>query len=244
MRKIQSRKAMAMIELIFAIVIMGIVMLSAPLLISTATKSAYVTISQESVTAVSSEIGMILTHHWDQGDTDPDLSSPILVTAGDTDLNEILYPDGNGTGVRGGTDVNSKRNFLLSTGGRITTTPVANLGSDAGDKNDIDDFDSLSSSLYDVEATTTHEGDVLDTNISLATSVQYISDTPTAGSYAGAGSSLTLPFSTAESATTTNIKMVEVILTTTSAEVELQKTITLKAFACNIGTYALEEETY
>ncbi len=43
------RPAIAMIELIFAIVIIGIVLMSVPQLISTAAKSGYVTIQQEAI---------------------------------------------------------------------------------------------------------------------------------------------------------------------------------------------------
>jgi len=43
------RKAIAMIELIFAIVVMGIVMLSAPMLVNKATQSSYVALQQESI---------------------------------------------------------------------------------------------------------------------------------------------------------------------------------------------------
>ena len=245
MIQIHNRKAIAMIELIFAIVIMGIVLMSAPMLISTAYKSGYVALQQESIAAASSDIGMILTHHWDEEDTDENLSAPILQTTGDTDLNEDTYIDGNGTGVRAGTSIYSKRNFLTSLGGRLDATAVTSLGSDGGDRDDIDDFDTLSSNLYDEESTSTSEGDIIDKNVELNTTVAYINDTPTAGTYAGAGNSITLPFSTtAVTTNTTNIKMVNVTLTTTQTEVEMAKKIVLKAFSCNIGTYELEEETY
>lgn len=246
MKQMHNRKAIAMIELIFAIVIMGIVLMSAPMLISTAYKSGYVALQQESIAAASSEIGMILTHHWDERDTDENLSAPILITGGDDDLNEsISLVDGNLTGVRGGTSIFSKRNFLTSVGGRLDATAVSSLGDDGGDKDDIDDFDTLSSNLYDEESTTTSEGDIIDKNVELNTTVSYINDTPTAGTYAGTGNSITLPFSTtAVTTNTTNIKMVNVTLTTTRTEVEMAKKIVLKAFSCNIGTYELEEEMY
>lgn len=247
MKQMHNRKAIAMIELIFAIVIMGIVLMSAPMLISTAYKSGYVALQQESIAAASSEIGMILTHHWDERDTDENLSAPILITGGDDDLNEsISLVDGNLTGVRGGTSIFSKRNFLTSVGGRLTaTSPGTSNFTAEGDFDDIDDFTTLSSGLHDEESTTTSEGDIIDKNIELNTTVAYINDTPTAGTYAGDGNSITLPFSTtAVTTNTTNIKMVEVILTTTNTEIELQKKIILKAFSCNIGTYELEEETY
>ena len=93
------RKGIAMIELIFAIVIMGIVLLSAPTLISTATQSGLVAVQQEAIAASSSEIGMILTRDWDEAGTDETTESPILiVNNGDAELEMVLAPDGNSSG--------------------------------------------------------------------------------------------------------------------------------------------------
>lgn len=249
MRKIQMRAGIAMIELIFAIVIMGIVLMSAPMLITVATKSAYVALQQESIAAASSEIGMILTHHWDEKDTDENLSAPILQTAGDPDLNELLYADGNGTGIRAGTPVSSKRSFLTSLGGRLDTTALGSFGSDAGDRDDIDDFSGNASTLkiYNSEDTQASIGDYIDTDISIQTTVSYIDDTLTSGTYAGTSSTITLnnPFNRGAGAgATSNIKLVNIRLTTGNTASELTKTIILNAFSCNIGTYELEERSF
>lgn len=239
------RLGIAMIELIFAIVILGIVMMSAPTLISTAAKSGYVALQQEAIATAASELGMILTHHWDEGDTNASKSSPVLVTLGNTDLNQV-FSAGISTGRRAGTPVSSHRKFFSSIGGNtITTTSSVNLGPDAGDRDDIDDYDNISSALTDYESTTAKTGDTVDTDINLLKTVTYISDAPTgAGTYSGTGGdTLTLnqPFSTAPANDTSNIKYVTITLTTTATETELDKTITLNAFSCNIGTYQLNE---
>jgi len=79
-----KRPAIAMIELIFAIVIMGIVMMSAPMIISTAAKSGYVTIQQEAINEAASQINMIMGYHWDESSSDETFLDPILsVTHGD-----------------------------------------------------------------------------------------------------------------------------------------------------------------
>ena len=242
------RKAIAMIELIFAIVIMGIVMMSAPMLISTSTKSGYVALQQESIAAVSTEIGMILTHHWDDANTDENRSAPILLTNGDSGLNESTYADGNANGVRAGTDKYSKRNFITSTGERLSASTV--LGTDAAtDPNgndDIDDFIGTDvGALNNVETKSTEEGDYIDRNITFTTNVTYMNDSPTVGTtYVGSGNSLTLDFNTTAAPSTTNIKRVSVILKTTLTDEEMAKEIILQAFSCNIGTFELEEEVY
>ncbi len=245
MMPMHNRAAIAMIELIFAIVIIGIVLMSAPMLISTAIKSGYVAIQQESIAAAASEIGMILTHHWDEGNTDENSTAPILRTKGNNDLNETTDAGGHPAGVRAGTSKYSKRSFLTSLGGRLDATAPASLGDDGGGRDDIDDFDTQSS-LYDEESTTTSEGDYIDKEINLNTTVTYINDTPSGGGYHNpASNSITLNFNTTPiTAGTTNIKQVEVKLTTTKTETEMEKEIILKAFSCNIGTYELEKRTY
>ena len=245
MKKTQMRAAIAMIELIFAIVIMGIVLMSAPMLINTAAKSTYVALQQESIAAASSEIGLILTHHWDEGNTDLNKSAPILVALGNSGLNE----NGN-TGRRAGTLESSRRSFFTSLGGgTLNASAKANFTAE-GDLDDIDDFDGGDTVLkpYNAETTTARIGDYVDTNITIRTTVSYISDDPTntGATYLGSGSSLTLndPFNTAAAAATSNIKLVNIRLTTNNTVAELNKTIILNAFSCNIGTYHLNRRSF
>lgn len=238
--KKQMRAAIAMIELIFAIVILGIVMLSAPSLISTATKSGYVALQQEAISAASAEIGMILTHYWDEGDTNATHSAPIVTTLGDSELNEINV-SGLLSGRMAGTPSSSFRTFTDTSGGslRIAATASTNLGPDASDLDDVDDFSSATPrGLTDYESTSTETGDIVDQSIDIKTTVEYISDT---ASYNSSTGTLTLnqPFLTASAADTSNIKMVTVNLTTSSTNDVLDKDITLRAFTCNIGTYDL-----
>ena len=235
------RPAIAMIELIFSLVIMAIVLLSAPNLISSATKSGYVTFQQEAIATTSAEIGMILTHYWDEGDTNETVTAPILITLGDNALNEATI-SALRTGRMAGTPSSSSRTFTLSAGApttRINTTTSANLGADSGDDDDIDDFSSNTArGLTDYEATSTATSDTVDQSISLLTTVTYVSDATT---YNASTVSLNQPFLTASANDTSNIKFVQVRLSTTNTASELAKNITLKAFTCNIGTFELNE---
>ena len=192
-------------------------------------------------------MGMILTHHWDEGDTNETRSAPILGTAGngDPDLDEVLLT-GLPTGRRAGTPGSSQRTFSDSLGGRIAASTA--LGSESGDIDDIDDFISSSRlALTDYESTDTGEGDTVDVDITIATSVTYISDVPTSGDYSGASGntllSLNDPFNVAAANPTSNIKHVQINLSTAHPNAELDKRIVLNAFSCNIGTYKLSERT-
>ena len=236
------RQAIAMIELIFAIVIMGIVLMSAPMLISTASKSGYVAIQQEAINEASSQVNMILGHYWDESDTNQSEYSTILqTTAGDTNLREnnsttML------TGRRFGTPNESYRSFLTSGGLR---PDASTIGDDADDivEDDMDDFDGttglkqiqVSPDVHNVETTT----------IDIARNVLYMSDTPGSGNYIDPGDNKLVfdaNFSSTPAGTdTTNIKRIKVTLTSSSGVDELEKTIILHAFSCNIGSYKLEE---
>ncbi|HEO98358.1 MAG: type II secretion system protein [Campylobacterales bacterium] len=245
--KNRMRRAIAMIELIFAIVILGIVMMSAPMLISTATQSSYVALQQEAIASASAEIGMILTYHWDEGNTDPTRTVSVLVSPnGDGDLNQEM----NGTiptGRRAGTPDSSSRRFFHSLGGgAINTTAPANLGPDGGDRDDIDDFITVATTaLIDLNSTSTVIGDVVDKNITIEVKVNYLDDTPGGSSYAGTSNTLTYntPFDN-NITIDSNIKQVQVRLTTTHTEEELQKDIVLNAFSCNIGAYQLRQAVF
>jgi len=246
MGKIKLRAGIAMIELIFAIVIMGIVLMSSPMLISQASTSGLVMVQQEAIAAASSDIGMILTRHWDEQDTNESLESPVLGTAGSNALNEALDGDGNRTGRRAGTPVLSYRSFLTSLGDRLNTTPAGTVSFTAeGDRDDIDDFDGQTTTLSPPDAseiTTTEVGDYTDTTLQLSTTISYISDAPSSGGYNSESMSLNNPFNSA-AAGTSNIKMATITVTSGSHDAELKTNITLNAFSCNIGTYKLEERT-
>jgi len=245
MKKLYRRRpAIAMIELIFAIVVIGITLISAPMLMQQATTSGYVTIQQEGVSMAASRVNMIMGFHWDEGTTDPTILDPILITSGDASLDEVLDIEGNGTGIRIGLPIESYRNFLNPDGNRIASTPSANLGSDAGDEDDMDDFAGTTILEEIIEVSDDTEADNIErTTISILTTVAYISDAPTTGTYNSSTLSFDPDFTHALT-TPSNIKRISAVLTSTSDASELNKTITMHAFSCNIGGYQLEEKDF
>ena len=225
------RPAIAMLELIFAIVIMGIVMMSAPMLISTATKSSYVAIQQEGVNEAASRVNMIMGHSWDENDTNSSYIPPILHTA--SDLASGLGKFGT-TGRRIGIPLQSQRTYFVSDS-NSTELNASALGVDGAD--DIDDFTGTIN-LTTVDAATIDYVEKITININ--TAVAYTTDN-VIGGYSQ--STITyVPFT--PSATSTNIKSITVTLTSTSVADELKKTIVLRAFSCNIGGYEFEERVF
>ncbi len=228
-----------MIELIFTIVIMGIVMMSAPMLMSTASKSGYVAIQQEAINEAASQVNIIMGYHWDKSDTNESFLPPILrVASGDSNLDA----DAN-TGRRSGTPKESFRSFIRSDGQKDLNASA--LGStDVSDtvKDDIDDFDG-DTSLKEIEDAGLVDYVEDTTTIRINTAVRYIAD--------GTSTSNSITFNpdfisagTTTSASSTNIKRITVTLTNTGAPEELDKTIVLHAFSCNIGGYQLEEKDF
>ena len=240
------RKAIAMIELIFAIVIIGIILMSAPMLISTASKSGYVAIQQEAINEAAAQVNMILGHYWDENNVNETEDSIILQTGGDAGLNEDNRT-GSPTGRRTGTPSTSLRTFLTSDGLRLNASTV---GSDAGEtpaleehKDDMDDFHN-STSLTQIQFSP--DANYIETDtINIDRNVTYMSDAPGGGTYLDPGADNKLifshPFSAASPPGRTNIKQISVTLTSTSTADALKKKIVLRAFTCNIGSYRLEE---
>jgi len=222
------RAAIAMIELIFAIVIMGIILLSAPMLITQSTKSNKVVFQQESISILASHTGALMTYFWDEANVG---NNAILTT---TDGNPSL--DGNTT--RPVTSRQRQPNSLLHAATFMGSDTDA-LGLPTG-INDIDDFHNVSRTLKlelgSAKGIVT-EGEYIDTNISIHTVVSYGKDTGPNG--ANTDIIFSNPFS-AFPGTTSNIKRIQATLSTTATATELNKTIVLNAFMCNIGGVSLE----
>ena len=221
-----KRKAVAMIELIFSIVIMGIVMLSAPLMISTASQSSSVTFQQESIAIAATHTNFLMTYAWDEKNTESykntfgDLKKNILtVTNGDSELNTRIP--------------NIARILDLNISSAIGVGDATDTRSD-----DIDDFHNTTSSLTlangAVTAATSSEDNYMDINISLRTQVYYFDDTAdynACGSTAN-GCAFTTDLIDANNKANTNIKRIKVTLTSINVP---DKSIQLNAFMCNIG---------
>lgn len=237
MVKRKMRKAVAMIELIFAIVIMAIVMMSAPMLIGSASTGSLVAVQQEAIAASASELGMILTRDWDEAGTDETSESPILIVSnGDSALNMILGPDGNSSGRRAGTPVTSSRKSFTSIS---STERFATLKTAFEAENDADDIDDFDTDPISLTGTSYAGGDLADTTININIAVNYISDTPSAGDYNSVTLTLNNPFDNNVTGTS-NIKSIST--QTTSAV--LDTSIVLQAFSCNIGSYTLKMRSF
>jgi len=237
------RPAIAMIELIFAIVVMGIVMLSVPQLLSTASKSGYVAIQQEAINEASTQVNIIMGYDWDENNTQNG-NKPILAT---TNGNIGLQATGDlHFKGRAGTPSQSHRNLFLGGMTSLSASTISQDPNDMGDIDDIDDFSGITRTLF-LEENNAGTSDYIEKKtIALGSTVSYVSDTMSNGTYSDPGADNNLTFDLNTTAfpigQTTNIKHIQVTLTSNAGVDELSKNITLHAFSCNIGTYKLKEK--
>lgn len=222
------RKGIAMIELIFAIVIIGIVMLPIPNLLSQATKSSIVTFQQESIAIAASHSNALMTYAWDEENTlsQPSYTKNILtVSNGDNELNS------------------TNRTVLGNRQFKVGGIATSHLGRDSNatvvdSMDDVDDFVVVPQTLSRTGINTANQGDYIDQNITLSTNVIYGGDD---ANYTPPSITFNKPFDAATHPLpptngTTNIKLITVRLTSNSASSDLNsKDIVMKLFMCNIG---------
>ena len=246
------KRGIAMIELIFALVIMGIALLSAPMLIQQSIKSSNVALQQESIAALASHTGILLSKYWDEADSN--------YTAGVAPIITLPIVGGGGGGGGGfpspfslaGIDMND-----TNVSGRTSTVGglevmLSALGQDkAGDFNDVDDYNNIeiNVTVFNGEDTTSSTlGDYIDLDLNITTNVTFANDRPNGanvlnGPTINAGNTI---FSNQDlgAGVSSNIKFIQTRLTSNSTTAELQKDIRLKAFSCNLGSYSLVGAQY
>jgi Tfp pilus assembly protein PilV len=235
------RKAIAMIELIFAITVMGIVMLSAPMLINRATQSSYVAMQQESIAAVAAQINMIMAAEWDAADTNISVIGEPVLSTFSTTFNPCTGTVDRPAGVTSSSGRYCKG--LDNSYGHSASTTLGLEGTEGTFYDDIDDYHNAAYqvTVYNSETYQTYEGDYIDRNITLTSQVYYGDDVPrkadNTASTGGYDQNITFsnPFRNT-STTSTNIKLITVTLSSANTADELRdKNIRLSAFMCNIG---------
>ena len=251
MIKKKFKRGIAMIELIFAIVIIGIVLLSSPMLIQQSINSSFVAMQQEAIAATASQIATLLSKPWDEQDASNVANAAPILTLSNGEASPLR-------GLMGQDSLNTRRISRLAD---ATIAPSV-MGIDSGEVqatfDDIDDYDGVTMGItvFNAENTDATVGEYVDVNLSINNRITYASDKPNGniawggadGGIVNAGNTIFdnqnnlppiggLP---AES----QIKFVQVNLTSTnpSGTDELVKNITLNAFSCNIGTYPMGDD--
>lgn len=224
------RKASSMLELVIAIVVMGIAVMSLPLILTQSQNANAIALQQEVILATKTKLGYILSYEWDANSYDANASvSRVLDTNASTSANAAFYTT---TTIRTGHVQADNRRRLGDTMVAPTADGGANWGS--GALGDIDDFDGKT------EHTTVVSADMdYIFNLDLNSTVSYISDAPSAGTYNNQDMNFTFNASSTP-ANPTNIKMITVRTVDTSNNVN----IILRAFASNIGESGITKKAW
>ncbi len=217
------KKAFSMIELVISIVVMGMAMMTLPLMLTRIQENSSFAMQQEAILMARTRIGNIITYPWDEHSTDSSFNVAVL----DTDSLNYKRIDSNNARRLGHVEQDKRRKFFTD------ETNATTIGEDELNEipDDIDDFDDKNGTLqgdkYSAFGYKTSEG-----NMNISASVKYISDTPAT------------PFNfdtTGISGTgTTNIKMIQIDLNNSL----LDGNITLRAFSSNIGANQLLRRTF
>ena len=218
------KKGFSLIEVVLAIVIIAISMMSVPMLLKQSSKSNEFSIIQESILATSTKLGNILSYSWDKNSYDA--SNAILRTLdvknGDSELDRVIGSNDNNLRI-GHIFYDGRRRFFdFSSIGRVYPDNIVNAA-----KVSINDFHNQTSTISGGGAY-----DYKDSSISIKSAIYYISDN---ANYNNQNINFTFTTPTNRPITTanysTNIKMI--VMTTTSPL--LGHSLTLRTFESNIG---------
>jgi hypothetical protein len=203
---------------------MGIAVMTLPiLLLKTQNNNAY-TLQQEVILAARTKLGDTLTYRWDEASLQNDRIG-VLVTDGDSDLNVTS------DGIRriGHVKGNKRRKFFADLN---TSTPVANLGIEGTELNDVDDINGQTTTLSSSSQTTNLDYRFTDFNIT--TTVVYVSDDANYSS-----SDMSFTFLDTNTSHTTSIKLL-----TIKVEGEGITPFVMRSYSCNIGESELLRRDY
>jgi len=226
------KKGFSLIEVVFAIVIISISLMSVPMLLKQSSKSDEFSIMQEAILATSTKMGNILSYPWDSNSYDS--ANAILRTLdihnGDNELNRVTTGV-NDNNLRQGHIYQSKRRrfFDFASVGRVY--PNNSVGAAA---NSINYFHGKSETIGGSDAY-----DYKDAGMTINSSVFYVSDVAHYSQTHLVSSINTFTINNIIGAQDTNIKMVQI--TTTSPN--LNHSLTLRCYTCNIGQSKLLTRT-
>ena len=205
------RKAASMIELVVAIVVMSIAVMTLPMMLEQTQRNNEFTLQQEILLAARTKLGDTLTYRWDEYSLNND-RIVVLQTNGDSELNPVA-----GTIRRvGHVRADKRRKFNLDN--NATPPPLA---PDAN-IDDLDDFHGDNATLIGTAA----DLDYRFTTFEMNTTVVYVSDD---ANYSDTNLSFTFNTIADTNSSSSNIKMLTL---TTGRENSL---FTLRTYSSNIG---------
>ena len=230
------RRGFSLIEVVFAIIIIAISLMSVPMLLKSSSKSNEFSMMQEAILATSTKMGNILSYPWDINSYDS--TNKILRTldvsaSGDSELSRVLGVNDNNLRI-GHIFADKRRRFYdynINPSHQVNPTTSVNHAN----KQSINDF-------HGETVTIGGSGsfDYKDAGMSMTSNVYYINDS---ANYSAQNIVKAINPSTANPITSnvnsTNIKMVQV----TTNMPSLGQNIVLRTYLSNIGQAKLLTRT-
>jgi len=230
--------AFTMIELIFAIVIIGITMLSVPLLITTDAETQERNLIQEGIMVTTTKISQVLTFPWD-----PQSSPGGAIMSTSQVLNTAAAPNGlgrvAGLDFRAGHFQEALRRRMTPLNAQRAATAVGTAV--VGATTNLNDFDGTVIPLVGGTGALAYKNPY-----QLTTSVNYVTDILTASNYNTAGNTnLQFDYTLADPGITTNIKVVQVLADQQDPTTGVwTPVVQLNAFSCNVGEVSAYKRRY
>lgn len=227
------RQGSSMLELVIAIVVMGIAVMSLPLILLQTKSNNEFALQQESILAARTKLGDILTYAWDEEATNQ-LEGAFVLDTNDTGSETELNKHTNSRRI--GHLLADKRRKGFDTFTQATAHNA--LGSDTGEVtllayDDIDDFHNSVQSLYNTGEAALNGLDYKFTDINLTTRVIYVDDSATYSNQIIND----FIFTTANANRRSNLKMIQIDV------VGAQTNFSLRAYSANIGESELLRRT-
>jgi competence protein ComGC len=220
-----NRSAFSLIELVFAIVIIAISLMTIPLMLTQSSNNDSFAIMQESILAARTKVGNILSWEWDRNSSAPSGYIKVLdVKKGDSELdrNDTVYRVGH-------INYHNRRRFY-----------DGNLTDKTFPSNVVDSVNIKAIGDFDTNVTAMDANSSLDyvTDFNITTRVFYVSDSADYNA-----TTINFDFNTTgkpikDINNSTNIKMVEVLVQTVGG-----KPFRFRTFSCNLGQTNYESVT-
>ena len=220
------KKASSMIELVITIVVMGIAMMTLPLMLTRVQNNNAFAMQQEILLALKTKIGDIITYKWDENSS-TETSNIAIIDVNNSDPELRRFPDTNNTIRVGHINKKKRRKFFSN----ITSATLPGQWNSDTAFDDIDDF--TGTVKFNATGGLDYRFD-----FNMTTDVGYISDIAqyngtSIDGFIFSGDKL------ANVAGSTNIKII-----TTTARGEDISTFKLQTYSSNIGESQLLRRTY
>lgn len=229
-----------MIELIFALVIMGIVFITLPVILLNEGTNVERNLMQEAIFASATKISQILTYSWDENSA-PDTA--VLASANVVEVTSAGLLDRNSSDFRVGHVPQALHRRMTPASAIRSATAVGADADDAGVPDDIDDFNVAGTvNLTSLTGATGYKK-----AYRVTTTVGYVNDYNfrNATSYASSVIDYTFDANTSFTANTTNLKMIEISTDQNNSDGwSAEPILVLRSYSANIGETDFYKRTY